>query len=144
MPQNYLDLGNWNAICDVCGMKFKASELKKDWRNLMVCSNDFEQRHPQDFLRVRGDEPSVPWARPEGEDEFLFICYIWGSSAYADLAQADCAVADYTPLPYLQLYEMKYPPPPAMQILQNTSSIPGYMVPGRAIPGNTFTGLTNE
>lgn len=108
MPQNYLKLGDWNTICDVCGLKFKASELKKDWRGLMVCSNDFEMRHPQDFLRVRGDVPSVPWTRPEGEDEFLFVCYIWGTSAYADLAQADCAQADFTPLPFDQLWVMQY------------------------------------
>lgn len=74
----------------------------------MVCSNDFEMRHPQDFLRVRGDVPSVPWTRPEGEDEFLFVCYIWGTSAYADLAQADCAQADFTPLPFDQLWVMQY------------------------------------
>lgn len=30
----------------------------------MVCSEDWEQRHPQDLLRVQREQISVPWARP--------------------------------------------------------------------------------
>lgn len=134
MPQNWLDLGNWNAICDVCGLKFKGSDLKKDWRGLMVCSKDYEVRHPQDFLRVRADDPSIPWARPEAEDVFKYVCYIWGRSAYADLAEADCAQADYQPFSYLELLEMKGPSAP----LYGFSAIPLYAIPGFAIPGTIF------
>lgn len=134
MPRNHLVLGDYNAICDVCGLKFKASNLRKDWRGLMVCSNDFEQRHPQDFLRVRADDPSVPWARPEPEDVFVQVCYLWDRSAYADLGTADCMRADFTtPFSYLQLYFMKYgfypstPPFPPL-------AIPALAIPGLAIP----------
>ena len=28
--------GQWNAICDRCGFKFKSSELKKDWQGLQA------------------------------------------------------------------------------------------------------------
>lgn len=142
MPQNYLKLGDWNAICDVCGLKFKAGELKKDWRGLMVCTSDFELRHPQDFLRVKGDKPAVPWARPETELETGPACWLWDQSAYAGLGTAGCMQAGYAPLTYLQLYEMKYPPFPAPQIVQNSSAIPGYFIPGRAIPSKTETDLT--
>jgi len=134
MPQNHLILGNWNAICDICGLKFKATDLTKDWRGLMVCSKDFEQRHPQDFLRVRADDPSIPWARPEPEDVFLYVCYIWGRSAYADLAEADCAQADYQPFTYLQLLELQGPPDP----LLGMSAIPLYAMAGFSIPGTLF------
>ena len=62
--KNYLDLGNWNALCDSCGRKFKASMLQKRWDGLMVCKEDYELRHPSDFLRVQRERISVPWTRP--------------------------------------------------------------------------------
>jgi len=62
--RNYLDLGNWNALCDSCGRKFKASQLQKRWDGLMVCKEDYELRHPSDFLRVQKERIAVPWARP--------------------------------------------------------------------------------
>jgi len=62
--KNFLDLGNWNALCDSCGRKFKASQLRRRWDGMMVCSEDYELRHPQDFLRVQKERISVPWARP--------------------------------------------------------------------------------
>lgn len=66
MPsRNYYKPGDWNAICDRCGFKFKASELKKEWTGLMVCEADFELRHPLDFLKAVPDQISVPWVRME-------------------------------------------------------------------------------
>lgn len=108
MPQNYLVWGDWNAICDICGFKYKASQLRKNWKGQMVCEQDWETRHPQELLRVPKDDPSVPWARPQGDDPEVFVCYIWARSAYADMAQADCARADYVPLSFLTLWEMEY------------------------------------
>lgn len=69
--RNYYKPGDWNAICDSCGFKFKASELKEDWRGLKVCSYDFETRHPQTLIRVPVDNPSVPWSRPGATDVFV-------------------------------------------------------------------------
>lgn len=65
MAGNYYKPGDWNAICDRCGFKFKASELKLEWTGLRVCEHDFELRHPQDFLRARVDKINVPWVRKE-------------------------------------------------------------------------------
>lgn len=59
--------GDWNAICDVCGFKFKASQLMKRWDGLMVCREDFETRHPQDFMRPIKENIAVPWTRPRPE-----------------------------------------------------------------------------
>lgn len=107
----------------------------------MVCSTDFELRNPQDLIRVRGDNPSVPWSRPEN-DIIISICYIWGQSAYADLAEADCAKADNALMPFLQLYELKWGAPyPYVNPQAQASGIPGYAIPGKAIPGVTFTGV---
>ena len=73
---NYLKLGDYNAICDRCGFKFKASELRKTWEGFMVCQKDFETRHPQDLLRARKEDTSVPWTRPEQTDTFITVDYI--------------------------------------------------------------------
>lgn len=69
--RNIYKPGQWNAICDRCGFKFKSSELKKDWQGLMVCEHDYELRNPQDFLRVRPEKIAPDWARPESVDVFF-------------------------------------------------------------------------
>lgn len=63
--------GDWNAICDVCGRKMKASQLKKRWDGVMVCSVDWEPRHPQDFVRGVADFQAPVFTRPEQEDTFI-------------------------------------------------------------------------
>ena len=90
----YYKKGTWAAICDVCGFEFKSDELRKNWKGLIVCREDYEQRHPQEFIRARHEDTTVPWTRPEPEDDNIEICYLWERSAYADLATADCATAD--------------------------------------------------
>src|SRR3990167_3440122 len=70
MRKTYWKSGDWSAICDVCGFKFKASKLKLRWDGLRVCSSDWEVKHPQEFLRTPV-ETSVPsWTAPESEDVF--------------------------------------------------------------------------
>jgi len=62
---DYLSLGDWNALCDVCGFKFKASMLKFRWDNLYTCPRCWEERHPQDFIRGVQDIQTPPWVRPD-------------------------------------------------------------------------------
>ena len=57
--------GDHNAICDSCGRKFKASDLKKRWDGLYVCSDDWEPRHSLDFVRSYPDKITVDWNRPQ-------------------------------------------------------------------------------
>jgi hypothetical protein len=71
--QDYLKLGDWNALCDVCGFKFKASQLRKRWDGYMVCTADYEDRQPQDLIRLRPDRQAVPWARPVPTDQFVTV-----------------------------------------------------------------------
>ena len=68
---DYWKPGDPNAICDVCGFKYKLSELKKRWDNLMVCPEDWEPRQPQDFVRGVKDQRPIPNARPENPDVFV-------------------------------------------------------------------------
>jgi len=90
--------GNWNAICDVCSFKFKASEMKKRWDGLMVCEKDFELDHPQKYLKVREDRTSVPWVRARPADVFIPVCTALTSASVVGFAVAGCWVAG-KPLP---------------------------------------------
>lgn len=108
--RNWLKLGDYNAICDSCGRKFKASTMSKRWDGLFVCKDDFEYKHPQLSLRVRGDKQTVPIPRPDlVDDVFIQVCYIWERSAYADMATADCAIVDNTSIPYTTLFDIRSP-----------------------------------
>lgn len=71
-------LGDSNGICDVCGFKLKQSQLRKRWDGAMVCSADFETRHPQDSIKIRGERNNVKDARPEPEYRFLAVGEISG------------------------------------------------------------------
>ena len=70
---------SWNVICDVCGFKYKNHQLKKRWDGLIVCEEDFESRHPQDFAKIPRTEKAIPWARPEKTDTFVDVDYISSS-----------------------------------------------------------------
>jgi len=91
--KNHLLLGNWNALCDSCGRKFKASDLQKRWDGLMVCKEDWEQRHFQDLLRVQKEKIAVPFSRPYPiTDTYIrYTCSVYERWAKADQATADCA-----------------------------------------------------
>jgi len=54
---------DYNAICDSCGLQYKASQLKKRWDGLMVCKDDWEQRHISDFYYTRNDTHILPYIR---------------------------------------------------------------------------------
>ena len=69
------DSGDWLAICDVCGRKFKASRLMKRWDGMMTCPDDWEPRQPQDFVRGVADFQAPPYTRPEPQDDFVEIKY---------------------------------------------------------------------
>lgn len=99
--------GDWLAICDVCGFRFASRNMKKRWDDLMVCKEDWEPRHPQDLLRLHAEHITPPWTRPEQPDQFILVCNIWERSCYADLAAADCALADNTTQTYTFLLALK-------------------------------------
>ena len=68
---------SWKAVCDVCGFEFYNYELHERWDKLMVCDKDFENRHPQDFLRaVKEESQTVPWTRIEPEDIYTDVSYV--------------------------------------------------------------------
>lgn len=68
---DFLRVGDYNAICDVCGRKFKFSALRQKWDNTWACSADWEPRQPQDYLRGIPDNMSVPLSRPDPPNLFI-------------------------------------------------------------------------
>ena len=83
---------NW-AVCDVCGREFLASTLMKRWDGLVVCKDDWEPRHPQEFVRaVKDDSRAKGYIRVEPADIFVTgICTT--RSSRAGCAVAGCAIA---------------------------------------------------
>ena len=67
-PKDYLELGTWNAQCDGCQFKFKAHELRLDWKGLYKCYDCWEARHPQDFIKAPRPTLPLPWARPDKDN----------------------------------------------------------------------------
>ena len=63
--------GDYLCIDDRTGMTVYASDTVKEWNGLRVHRDRFEERHPQDFVKGRVDNQSVPDARPRPEDVFL-------------------------------------------------------------------------
>ena len=49
---------NWTE-CVVCGFDYYASTMKLRWDGVWVCPDDWETRHPQDFVRARADKISA-------------------------------------------------------------------------------------
>ena len=71
--KDHLVLGEWNACCDVCGFKFKSAELRRRWDGFMVCPSDFEERHPQDLIKIPQERPAPPWVRPVPAHQFATV-----------------------------------------------------------------------
>jgi hypothetical protein len=63
----------------------------------MVCSKDWEPRHPQDFVRGITDIQAVPWSRPESSNNFVSPCTT--RSSIAKYAVAGCMIAGNTTNP---------------------------------------------
>lgn len=63
--------GDWWMICDVCGLKYLHSKMKKRYDDAWVCSDDWEPKHPQEIDRIlQTEDTSVPVARPRPTDIF--------------------------------------------------------------------------
>jgi hypothetical protein len=121
--------GNWNAICDVCGREYKASDLRQRWDGLMVDGDCWEPRQPQDYVHGVADIQTPPFTRSESEDIFLPVCTPVTSQGIADYGTADCAAADI---------DRGYRP---ACTLQGGSAMPNMAIPGCFMPGMVYTSL---
>lgn len=129
MPGTYFKKGSHNIICDVCGGKFKFNEVRKRWDGLIVCKDDFENDHPQKYIRVRESGLAVPEIRDRPGDVFTGpACDYWTASGLADYGTADCAVADGNGATVEKLIELYRPA---------TSSVAAIAIAGFSIAGVT-------
>jgi len=92
---DYLELGDWNAVCYECGRKRKASTLMRHWQGYYVCPEHWEPRQPQDFVRSLPDVQTPPWSQPPPADLFLSTCTPNGSSAVPGEAEPGCVIPGY-------------------------------------------------
>ena len=76
---------DYNVICDVCGFKFKASELRKRWDGFMVCAADWEPRNILDFYKTKSDAHLLPFTRPDDTGDLTWTPVVSGitSSGYS-------------------------------------------------------------
>lgn len=70
-PADYFAPDDWNARCDECYRKQKASAMFLRWDNCYVCDRCIEIRNPQDFVQGVPDNMTVPWARPTPQPTFV-------------------------------------------------------------------------
>ena len=75
MKKNYFISGEWNVTCDICSKKIKAHEAKQRWDGFIVCPDDYETRHPQDFVKAKTDKITVPFSRPIPPYVFITVPY---------------------------------------------------------------------
>lgn len=71
---DYLELGDWNAACSMCGRKRKASTMVKNWQGMWRCPEHNEPRQPQDFVRGIPDKQTAPWVQTQ-TDAFISMPY---------------------------------------------------------------------
>ncbi len=58
--------------CDRCAANILSSDAMITWDNLVVCPDDWEIRHPQDFVRAKADDITAKDPRrSESEDVFV-------------------------------------------------------------------------
>lgn len=73
--EDYFAPGQWNAICDQCGQKFKSGAILREWDNLRVCSDCLDPRHPQELIRPVVDPVPPPWTRSDPPPTFVTPTY---------------------------------------------------------------------
>ena len=95
MSKNYFISGEFNVTCDICSKKIKAHEAHHRWDGFIVCADDYEVRHEQDFVKAKTDKLTVPFQRPIPTEVFQY-CDAYTRQGLADIGTADCARADQT------------------------------------------------
>src|SRR5574337_157488 len=95
--RNWYKSGEWNVFCMVCNRKIKSGDALKRWDGLLVCQEDYENRHPMDFLRTRQERITVPFTSDTSFNQFTSVtypsypfCTAEGASSVAGFAVALC------------------------------------------------------
>lgn len=92
---DYLKLGDWNALCSMCGRKRKAGEMVKNWQGMWRCPDHNEPRNAQDFVKNVVDIQTPPWVQPPPTDVFVEVCAPNDQTAYPERAIPDCVTPNF-------------------------------------------------
>lgn len=65
MPRFKRHAGSHYKICAVDGCRYPDHQMRERWDGLLVHEKNWEPRHPQEFLRPRKEDTSVPDPRTE-------------------------------------------------------------------------------
>lgn len=98
-PSDRAVLGDNNAICQICGRKYKASQLRKRWDGFLACKDDWHPRQPQDFVRGVKENQLAPIISAETADTFVPYCDLQSSSSVSGTSTPGCWVVG-KPAPY--------------------------------------------
>ena len=66
---NFYERGSHNIIDDIHGEKIKSSDMRMRWDGIIMHRDDWEERHPQDFIRGIKERIGVDHVR-NPPDEF--------------------------------------------------------------------------
>lgn len=91
----YYEPGDYKMVCDECGFEYRRSEMRQRWDNAWVCREDWEPRHPQDYVKVKEDVIPVPIARPEPEPIFIEACTVAGRMGVVGVGTVGCAIVGF-------------------------------------------------
>ncbi len=77
---DYFKHGSHNVICDICGKKRKAEQVRKTWKGLMACtvSNCWDRKHPYDspLPVIHNEMKPVRDARPaQPTSSYTFVAF---------------------------------------------------------------------
>lgn len=68
--------GNHWVECERCAFVYRQAQMRTEWTGLHVCKACWEPRHPQDFVRGRGDDPSAKGiVNPESAETFVSVTF---------------------------------------------------------------------
>ncbi len=85
LSPGYRPGSHW-ATCDRDGFQYRAEDLKETWDGLWVNDEDYETRHPQDFLRVKSERISVTQPiRPENTSNLIDEPFESAANGYSAL-----------------------------------------------------------
>lgn len=88
--------GDHLVVCDRTGRVIHSSEAVEDWTGITVHYSEYDGPHPQDFLKVKKDNQSVPGASPDVDGGETVVCTAKGRDSRVGYATVGCSVVGLT------------------------------------------------
>jgi hypothetical protein len=92
--------------CDNTGLRILSGDVRKQWDGLLVWKEQFDERHPQEFVRGVVDNFAVRDARPESPD-FVTLASVTVPFTSTTGASIVLATADAGSLKYLSFVRFR-------------------------------------